>query len=331
MKTLVRPSLGSLASSWDELVDASPLPSPFLRSWWLQSTAGPRPRFILVLDAGRLVGGLALEADLRWGVPRLRFMGAGPLCPDHLDLVAAPGREEEVLVAVARWLARPGWRVIDLDGVAPGSRLAEALPGRASSQLTDLAPWSPLPDDPARYQPGLTSRFRNTLRRSRARLERAGARHRVVPAGEHGPALRTLRRLHQQRWGDASTFLPSFDRFERAAGEGVRRGELVLHELVTDAGTVAVEAWFEVAGRASFYQGGRDVADPRWRGAGSVLRAAVIERACRLGFTEVDLLRGDDPYKRDWAPRARPLARLRAAHGLGGRAALAVRRRSWPA
>ena len=331
MKTLVRPSLGLLAASWDELVEASTLPSPFLRSWWLESTAGPRPGFVLVLDAGCLVGGLPLEADARWGMPRLRFMGAGPLCPDHLDLVAAPGREDEVLDAVGRWLARPGWRVIDLDGVAPGSRLGEALPGRPSSAVTDLAPWSPIPADPARYQPGRTSRFRNTLRRNRARLEREGARHRVVPAGEHGAALRTLRRLHRQRWGQASTFLPSFDRFERAAREGVRRGELVLHELVTDAGTVAVEAWFEVAGRASFYQGGREVTDARWRGAGSVLRAAVIERACRLGFTEVDLLRGDDPYKRDWAPHARPLSRLRAAHGLGGRAALAARRRIRPA
>jgi CelD/BcsL family acetyltransferase involved in cellulose biosynthesis len=331
MDTLVVGSLGPLAPSWDRLVEALPLPSPFLRSWWLEATAGPRPCFVLVVDGSRLAGGLALERDTRLGMARLRFMGAGPLCPDHLDVVAAPGREPDVLVALARWLARPGSRLIDLDGVPAGSRLAEALPGRVWAEVTDVAPWSPLPADPARYEPGLTSRFRNTLRRSRARLARQGAHHRVIPADECGRALETLRRLHHQRWGDSSSFLPSFDRFAAAAAEGVRRREVVLHELATGSGPVAVEVWFELAGRASFYQSGRDVTDPRWRGAGTVLRAAVIERACRLGFSEVDLLRGDDAYKRDWAPLARPLSRLRAAHGPSGHLALAARRRTWRA
>ena len=33
--------LGQWATQWDQLVDASPLPSPFLRSWWLTGPADP--------------------------------------------------------------------------------------------------------------------------------------------------------------------------------------------------------------------------------------------------------------------------------------------------
>jgi hypothetical protein len=42
-------SLGSRANEWDALVSASPHPSPFLRSWWLDAMAGPNTQFVLVV------------------------------------------------------------------------------------------------------------------------------------------------------------------------------------------------------------------------------------------------------------------------------------------
>ena len=35
-------------------------------------------------------------------------MGDGTLCPDHLDLLAAPGHEAAVVGVLRDWLGRPG-------------------------------------------------------------------------------------------------------------------------------------------------------------------------------------------------------------------------------
>src|ERR1039457_4104447 len=83
----VRTSLGDAAPQWDELVLASRLPSPFLLSWWLEATAIGRPRYILVYLGDRLLGGLALQENTRYGLRQLQALGNGPLCPDHLDVV----------------------------------------------------------------------------------------------------------------------------------------------------------------------------------------------------------------------------------------------------
>src|SRR2546427_7710035 len=87
----VRDSLADLASSWDALVAKQPIASPFLRSWWLEGVAGPRPRFVLVVDDGQLVGGDPLEEHRRMGMSRLQFIGSRNLAADHLDLRAVPG------------------------------------------------------------------------------------------------------------------------------------------------------------------------------------------------------------------------------------------------
>src|SRR5205807_1596939 len=81
MRVSVTNVLGAYADAWDSLVESLPIPSPFLRSWWLDAAAGSRPCIVLVLQRDRLVGGLALESDRHVGIERLRLLGAGPLCP----------------------------------------------------------------------------------------------------------------------------------------------------------------------------------------------------------------------------------------------------------
>jgi CelD/BcsL family acetyltransferase involved in cellulose biosynthesis len=323
LRLVVQPRLGAHEAAWDALVERLPLPSPFLRSWWLRHTAGPSPRFLLVLDGDALLGGLALE-ERRWlGVPRLRVMGAGALCPDHLDLLALPGREEDVAAALAAWLRRPGSRLLDLEGVAAGARVAAALPGRVRREVIGVAPWTPLPQDPADWHRARSRNFRANLRKAGNRLGREGVTHRVVRGDQADAAVATLRELHAARWGARSRFLAAYERFAAAARAGAARGELAVHQLVAGETVVATMACLEVAGRVSFYQSGWLPAH-RWRNSSTLLLAKVVDDACRRGLTEVDLLRGDEPYKRGFASAERRLLRLRAAHGRAGRAALAA-------
>lgn len=319
---LVSPDLGRWAPQWDRLVEMSPLPSPFLRSWWLTGTAGPEPCFLLVEKDGRLLGGLALEKGRRLGVPLIRMMGAGPLCPDHLDLLAAPGQEDAVAGAVGAWLRRPGARLLDLEGLRGGARLAAALPGHVR-QPPDVAPWVLMPADAKSYLATRSANFRKTLRRASARLAEEGAIHRAKRGQPALGSLPALRRLHTAQWGSRSRFLPSFDRFAAGCRLGVQFDEVAVHELATADTVIAIVVAFEVAGRVSLYQSAR-LTDFRWRDATSVLLAHVVADACDRGFTEVDFLRGDEAYKRHFAPEQRELLRLQTANGGTGRALLTL-------
>jgi CelD/BcsL family acetyltransferase involved in cellulose biosynthesis len=322
-KVLVQPRLGAWAPTWDALVERLPLPSPFLRSWWLETTSGPRPCFLLVVEAGTLAGGLALQEERWLGVPYLRMMGSGWLCPDHLDLVAAPDREEAVAGALTAWLSRPGSRILELEGVAATARVEATLPGKIRRKVIDAAPWAPLPSDPDEWFATRSRNFRANLRKASRRLEEDGVVHRVAPPAPVEASLESLRRLHAAHWGDQSRFLTSFAQFAAAARAGADRGELVIHELVNGDEVIAAIAALETAGRLSLYQSGRS-ADRRWRNATTILLARAVQDACRRGLTEVDLLRGGETYKHNFASATREIAQLRAATGARARLGLNV-------
>ena len=315
-----------MSAAWDALVDAQDLPTPFLQSWWVAEAASGTPVVLLCLDAGELVGGAAFEVD-RVGrgplsVQRVRTLGQGTLAPDHLDLIAAPGRGDEVLERVVGWLRRPGSRLVDLDGLAAGGRLAHAL---AADEVARLgAPWAPLPEDAAAYLAERPGQLRSTISRSRKRLAKAGVTSRQVPADDAGPALEALARLHDGRWAGDSGFLDAWERFERAARRGIASGAVTVHELRTaEDEVIAVELDLVAGDRIAFYQAGRST-DRDWRGAGSVLKADVIARAVTDGRHEYDLLRGDESYKSDWASQRRELVRVRFGVGPMGRSLAAA-------
>ena len=317
----VQRALGVEAAAWDALVVRQPTVSPFLRSWWLDGAAGHRPLLLLVHEDHKLLGGLALEEDRRLVVPRLLALGSA-LAPDHVDLVAAPGREQDVLDALGRWLRRPGSRLLDLTCVVDSHRLAGLLPHVASDEVVEAAPYTELGDfdELLRSRP---SQLRNTVDRARRRLEKHGVRYRCGVAEEVEDSLKALRRLHGEAFGMRSLFLPYFDRFAAVARAGVRSGEVVFNELCLDDDVIATVVTFEVGSCVSYYQVGR-ATDHCFRGSGTYLEARMLERVCREGFRQFDHLRGQEAYKRAWAPQLRPLRRVRAVQGRGGRTALAA-------
>ena len=248
------------------------------------------------------------------------MMGSGYLCPDHMDLLAVPGEEDVTIRLLRGWFQRPGGRLLDLEGVPGHSRLIETLPSPARLVPLAIAPWTPLPDDSKAYFAGLPSHLRRNIRRATTRLTADGASHRSKRGPSAVEALETLRTMHEAQWGGRSRFLSQFDRFVAACRLGAEADEVVVHELANDETVIATLVSFEVAGRVSLYQSAR-LLDSRWRNAMSVLLNAVISDACDRGFSEVDFLRGDEPYKGGFAPRRRELFRLLAARGPTGRSA----------
>ena len=320
---VVVPRLGEWSTRWDAIVDQMPIPSPFLRSWWLEATAGADPSFVLVADGDRLLGGLAVQADRRLGVARLRHMGHGTLKPDHLDAVTRPEARAEVTGVLRVWFASRGPLIVELAGMVPGSVVRSAFPGHVRERVLGQAPWTSLPSTFDEYLADRPSTMRNSLRRAWRRLEKQGVVYRSVPRGEIESALDDLRRLHEMRFGSTSGLLPEFDAFSRAVTRGAESGEASVHELRFEGEAIASEVWFEVAGVASFYQSGRDP-DQRWKGSGTVLKARIIEQMCERHVRIIDLLRDDEPYKRDWASGARDVVQLDASHGRSAQLASAA-------
>ena len=328
--------LGDHADAWDDLVEAAPLPSPFLRSWWLEAMAEASTRatpvFALVLEGDRLLGGLALQERRRAGLAVLEFLGAGPLSPDHLDLVALPGAEAAVAAELGRWLRGRGPALLDLDGAADTHRLGPVLGPRAWVTVTEEAPFVRLPADYASYLAGIAPIMRNSIRRSGNKLGRRGdLQSRFVPAEDLAPALSRLLTLHRGQWGEDAGLEREFSAFSAAAHAGHARGELQVLELRVGEEVAAVDVVLTVCGRMSMYTGGRDL-DDRFSGAGTVSMARAISQAIEQEASEVDFLRGTEPYKEQWAAGHRRLLRLRAGTALGGQAVLrAIQLREAPA
>lgn len=325
VRVVVVDSLGADAAAWDRLVEQCTLPSPFLRSWWLTAMTPPAAAcFLLARSGDDLVGGLALERRRLPGLPVLVNLGAGPLSPDHLDLLAAPGEESQVVDAIARWVHRRGSRLVDLAGVADRDQLPAALGRRALVTVEEAAPYVELSGDLDAYMATLPPIMRNSIRRSTRKLERLGevAFAVVGPAGIEDSLVR-LRALHAGQFGHESGLIREWDRFCAAARAGHGAGELHLFELRVGDEVVAVDVVFTLSGRMSYYQGGRSL-EKRHSGAGTVLMAHGFRWACETGVSEVDFLRGTEPYKMQWAAATRRLLRLRVGIGPRGRAAMAV-------
>lgn len=309
--------LGELSTSWDQLVDHSPLPSPFLKSWWIDNAAGAEPAILTCHnDDGLLVGGAAFETDKvapgPLGITRIRVLGQGQLAPDHIDVLAAPGYRSAVLAGVCRWL-RTGNRIIDLDGLSGNCELPWLL--NAPLLNRQGAPYLTLTSaDPVADLPG---RLRSTIKRTAKRLVRSGFEPRMAPTTEAERALEVLLRLHDHRWQDRSSWSASNATLKGTLLAGLRCGGAVIHEITDGEMVIASEIELLAGRRAAFYQAGR-LTDKEFRGSGSALKAEVLRWAVRENMTEFDLLRGDDNYKDDWSNARREVRRIRTGYGLVG-------------
>jgi CelD/BcsL family acetyltransferase involved in cellulose biosynthesis len=312
--------LGLWAAQWDELAGRAQVPTPFARSWWLDAVADERACFVLVVSGDRLLAGLALEQRRLGGVVRWRFCGAGKLCPDHLDLLVAPGHIDAVGAALRDWLRGPGRGILDLDGLVVDSLLARVL-GGARIDVIAAAPSQPL-DGQRPFLHTRSGSFRREVGRNRRRLAELPARHRQIDKPELDVAMRSFAGLHASRT-DRQELLDELPRLSGALAAGLACGEACIDVLEIEQNIIAAVISFRVEGRLCVYQSARSLAHEH-RNAVTVLLADIVERARTEGCTELDLLRGTEAYKRNFADQRRAVLRLRAASGTPARAGLVL-------
>ena len=149
------------------------------------------------------------------------------------------------------------------------------------------------------------SAVRNTLRRCRAKLEKAGQlgiQIHTAPCDDLECAIDAYEAIYQRSWKPAETY-PDFIR--QLCRLAARHGWLRLGVLTLDDQPIASQLWLFSAGTAYIFKLAYDPDAARYS-PGTVLTAALMEQAIdRDHAVEIDYLSGDDTYKQDWMDQRR--------------------------
>jgi CelD/BcsL family acetyltransferase involved in cellulose biosynthesis len=316
-RTSLRDALALGPAVWDALL-GSVSASPFSSWAWHQAWAQSAPlaevnasEALLLRDAdGSLQAVLPVLLRRVWfrRVPiRALTWAVGDVgCPDHLDVLAAPGADLRALVPALE--AMP-WRVVMFSNLAQDAPNADRLWtefARRGHAVRRARLWGcphvELPDSWETYLARLSRTRRQTVRRKERNL---GHRH-AVALTDYGEdrfdeGWSHLLRLHKQRWHGAGSFHPpAAECLQREfAREMAKQKRLWLATLDLDGEPAAVWYGFSSHDTVYFYQGGRA---SRWEreSVGQVLMGLMIRRAIERGYKWFDLLRGEDSYKSQW-------------------------------
>ena len=317
----------------------------WLIPWWKHFGAGRSLQVIALREGPALVGLLPLFAErVRLGgvsVRRIAFLGDGATGCDYLDVLAAPGREAEVLDQSLRAILALPWDACELDGLLRESATALSLsrrfpPGRPAdeegggrvvrdAQLRFVCPFIPLRGTYEEYLQGL-GRRENLRRREKWLARQPGFSITVARTPEDAvPDLERFLALHRARWAaEGGSDGLADERHEAshrdAAAELARAGMLRLYTLWCARRAVASVYGVVHKHRFLYYQSGYD---PLWasRSVGMVLLARTVKDAFAEGCAEFDFLRGDEAYKGQWKRAERWTVRLQLFRGARGRVA----------
>jgi CelD/BcsL family acetyltransferase involved in cellulose biosynthesis len=304
----------SLEEEWDDLYHHSPRATPFqswawLYSWWESYGEGYELRLIVVRDGDLLVGLLPLMLERRWGFGRLLFVGSGTT--DYLDVLSREGWEQEVAEVGARALkGLGGWRVADLWDVRPTAAVWDIFHDwegprtyfrRFGSPMMDLRPWEDL------LTP-LSRNHRSTVRRTLRRAENDRITSKLAAPADAEEAATRWMALHQEAWKGRNIAPEHLDQkfrahLETAARRMTARGLGGISEFWRDGKVIAshflVFGW-DFTGEHLF--GATQEALRRYQ-VSSLNIWDLINAARARRSSYVDFLRGEEPYKLQWASR----------------------------
>ncbi len=328
----------ALSGRWDGLAVAAGLPlcAPgWMLSWWRHMAPSQSELRLLAVREGDALVALAPWFSHRGEGGRLdlRFLGAE--MSDRVDVLCAPGREQDVDAALRDGVfsLRPRPDLVAFEAVPERSRWMRALAGGAGrmrlaryENSVIVAPTVALPQDDGGFDGWMSSRssnFRSQMRRMRRRLaERGGSVRQIVDPQERGAALDALLRLHVARWeGRAPSRLtqPGVREWLGEAAAAMGPDRLRLWAAEVEGELISVQLFQAAGGEVKYWNGGwlEEHADVK---PTMLTILAAIEDAIARGERRLDLGAGTHDYKLRFADGEDPLA-------WGG---LIVRNRRWP-
>jgi CelD/BcsL family acetyltransferase involved in cellulose biosynthesis len=317
--------LAALETEWQRLASVCPDTTIFQTyewnaAWWRHFGRVPGRRLWIITfrdPDGALVGLAPLMTSFWYATSlrRLSFLGTGT--SDYLDVLAAPGWEQQVSESLYSFLeSQGGWQIADFQQLREGS-VFRRYPPPAGSRLNFLnvpgeaCPFLPLPPSWEMLQQGLGKKTRANVGYYDRALQKVYD-VKIGPVTDEAvlnDELTRLFELHGRRWNQR--WLPGVfagkrvQAFHRdAARRLLGKGWLRLFSLRLDGETQASLYCFSYGKRLCYYQGGFEPTLARLS-LGTVLTARAMQAAIAEQHEVFDFLRGDEPYKAKWTTASR--------------------------
>ena len=308
--------LEAFVPTWRDLWEADPHATPFqhpawLLPWWHQF-GQPELRAAVLSHGAEPIGLLPLYIypEVRTGKRKLLPLGAGTT--DYLDGVFHPQcTVGEVRNALDLLAEDSGWDLLDLLQLRSGSPLAEALAAMPAAQPSASLPCWRMP---AFAVSELPVKVRRNAMYYRNRAARQGVLSlEFAEAATVASTFHELVLLHTERWREAGEpgvlADPRVLAWHREALPRLHAaGLLRLCALRREGETLAVAyALADPPSRAERGVGRTEYVyiqaySPKHAHLrpGTVLLALAMERAAQEGIRTIDMLRGDEGYKKLW-------------------------------
>jgi len=330
--------LERLAPDWNRLSQGIPFRTwQWLLNWWKHYNANKSLYTLAVRDDDGILIGVApwFMEDRRGDGRVIQFLGSGHVCTEYLTILATPGQEEDVVMAITAWLVKAAadddtsndhWDLLDFDAIPVGDEPLEQLvaalhvAGCSFNRRPAMDCWRMnLPATWDEFSTGLTGSHARQIRRVRRRLFDGG---RGVVRTVHEPndlalGMRIFVDLHQLRWtsqGEPGCFASAeFHGFMHACASDLLDADMLnLNWLEVEGRPVAAEFLLSTPRTQFVYQGGLDPAS-RKDSPGHALMSTVFLNAIDASCKTMDFLRGDEPYKATWGAQPFKTERIRVA------------------
>lgn len=322
----------SMGKEWNLLLEASKTNSPFLTwewmwTWW-EVYGSPYQLCLLevLTEQGVRVGIAPFKIASRnyMGFPyrQVDFIGYGgpeKACPDYLDIIIAPGFEEQVVQAVWDYfLAHKDtfdiFRFTDIPSTSPTLLLlknqAKESGCLAEREAGTRCPYVPIRGRWEDYFKSLNRKHRSHLRQSEKTLQKLyGLTFNIIRTRpELDRAMAALFVLHKRVWnarGGTGIFdhHPFNRQFHIHLMERMSlSGGVVIYTLKVHGELAAVLYAYSYHHRVFYYQIGRDTKLFKYS-IGRVLIGSILQSLFKDGTWtdgEFDFLRGAEDYKHDW-------------------------------
>ncbi len=320
--------LCSLENAWNLLNETSDAPNSFASFDWYcawnrrflrEDRTSRRQLNLLVVKKGDIVTGIIplirrQVSRIGFSIRKIEFTGPQA---DYNDFIVGSNSREQ-FQAIAEYLAKTQdqWDLVDLRDLHHTANsmedFAQAL-GRAGlafrvrperercPYLRIDAPWEQWL---RRRSQGSRRAFRNKQSRIE-KLSSQGLRIRLIDSPHReGDLLEKLVVLENQKRIKAKPLRPFIARytdvFQTLFETLGPRGSLLVAIMEMGRRPLAWQLWFRCGQKLWMYQTAYDHEYARLS-PGTMLVPAVMDYACARGYTEMDFLRGEEPYKMRWA------------------------------
>jgi CelD/BcsL family acetyltransferase involved in cellulose biosynthesis len=316
-----------LEPKWNELLERSRLPYPFLtHEWvrtWVECFGGGRRIFVLVVKArSEVVAIVPLMVRPGWmyGLPVTRLQSIHNVYSERFDFIVE-GPSEEIYRAIWRHLIErgPRWHVLELRQVPASSPTLGHLSEMAAADRYPTERWHSS-DSPyvemngsfESYFSTLDRKHRSNLRNRLGRLSRLGDVELEMIDGEDrvAAALAEGWALEAAGWkGKAGTAIECLPRvrafYDAFATRAARRGWLRLYFLKVGGRRIAFSYFLCFSNRMFLLKPGYDPVYAPFSPS-TVLCSMVLRESFERGIQEFDFLGINDGWKQRWSHTTRP-------------------------